>query len=259
MFAVPYILTANPRLLGYYRLLLGFSQKEFYQKSGLQRFKAMEDSGILRKETTKELRTLCSALNKRATEMIESIGVDRISKELLHELTLLTLGPQLRGGRNTRIGTDANNAVFDLIRQTVAPGQPSSVKTGIELLNAAGRMVRIQFAADPDIAVSEAISAKQVKPIIAIEIKGGTDGSNIWNRLGEAEKSHQTAKHRGFTEFWTIYNVDAIDLATARQKSPTTSRFYCLSQLLDQRSPEFEDFRDRLIAAVGIASRSPKP
>jgi len=30
VFAVPYILRANPKLLGYYRLLLGFSQKQFY-------------------------------------------------------------------------------------------------------------------------------------------------------------------------------------------------------------------------------------
>ncbi len=30
MFAVPCLLSACPRLLGYYRLLLGFSQKAFY-------------------------------------------------------------------------------------------------------------------------------------------------------------------------------------------------------------------------------------
>lgn len=39
MYAVPCILKANPRLLGYYRLLLGFSQKAFYSAAGLGRFK----------------------------------------------------------------------------------------------------------------------------------------------------------------------------------------------------------------------------
>ena len=34
MFAVPTVLRANPRLLGYYRLLLGFSQKAFYSAPG---------------------------------------------------------------------------------------------------------------------------------------------------------------------------------------------------------------------------------
>jgi hypothetical protein len=32
LFAVPLLLTANPFLLGYYRLLYGFSQKEYYGK-----------------------------------------------------------------------------------------------------------------------------------------------------------------------------------------------------------------------------------
>jgi len=30
VFPVPYVLKASPELLGYYRLLLGFSQKQFY-------------------------------------------------------------------------------------------------------------------------------------------------------------------------------------------------------------------------------------
>ena len=42
---------------------------------------------------------------------------------------------------------------------------------------------------------------------IAIEIKGGTDVSNLHNRLGEAEKSHQNARLLGFTQFWTIINL----------------------------------------------------
>jgi len=33
VFAVPCVLRANPRLLGYYRFLLGFSQKDFYNRA----------------------------------------------------------------------------------------------------------------------------------------------------------------------------------------------------------------------------------
>ena len=48
VYAVPCILKANPYLLGYYRLLLGFSQKEFYTKEfGVSGFKSMESRGIL--------------------------------------------------------------------------------------------------------------------------------------------------------------------------------------------------------------------
>src|SRR3954468_22593600 len=42
VFAIPLLLRTKPNLLGYYRLLLGFSQKEFYSQSKLGRFRAME-------------------------------------------------------------------------------------------------------------------------------------------------------------------------------------------------------------------------
>ncbi len=45
LFAVPAVLEYNPYLLGYYRLLMGYSQKEFYGKDkgfGTGPFKSME-------------------------------------------------------------------------------------------------------------------------------------------------------------------------------------------------------------------------
>jgi hypothetical protein len=40
-FPVPYLLTRNPYLLGYYRLLYGFSCKAFYDQGPFKRFKGM--------------------------------------------------------------------------------------------------------------------------------------------------------------------------------------------------------------------------
>ena len=184
--------------------------------------------------------------------MANLIGFSRITKELLDDLTLLTLGPQLRGSRNTRIGKAANKAVFKIIERIVHHALSKSTSTKLELSNASGRSVTIAFSADPDISVTEKISSKTVKSIVAIEIKGGADKSNIWNRLGEAEKSHQSAKQHGFVEFWTIYNVPDLNLVKAREKSPTTTRFYSLIELTDATSDAFADFRDRLISLVGI-------
>lgn len=45
LFAVPAVLEANPYLLGYYRLLMGYSQKEFYGRDkgfSIGYFKSME-------------------------------------------------------------------------------------------------------------------------------------------------------------------------------------------------------------------------
>ncbi len=252
LFAVPCLLNANPKLLGYYRLLLGFSQKEFYNKSKLARFEGLESKGQMTSRVANEMQELCLALVTRASEMANAIGFSRITKELLDDLTLLTLGPQLRGSRNTRIGKAANKAVFKIIERIVRHALSKATGTKLKLNNAAGRSVTISFSADPDISVTEDISLKTVKRIVAIEIKGGADKSNIWNRLGEAEKSHQSAKQRGFVEFWTIYNVPDLDQEKAREKSPTTTRFYSLIELSNITSDAFADFRDRLISLVGI-------
>lgn len=258
LFPVPCLLRANPKLLGYYRLLLGFSQKEFYNKSKLARLEVLESKGEVPVRLENELEELCRALVVRASEMANAIGFDRITTELLDDLTLLTLGPQLRGSHNTKIGKAANEAVFKIIEGIVHHAVSKSSDTKLELSNASGRPVSIAFSADPDISITEEISAKTIKRVVAIEIKGGADKSNIWNRLGEAEKSHQSAKQRGFVEFWTIYNVPDLDQAKAKEKSPTTTRFYSLIELADVASDAFADFRDRLISLVGIKSAPPR-
>jgi len=256
VFALPTILLTKPNLLGYYRLLLGWSQKEFYQKSKLARFERMEAKGEISEPLKRELKDLCRALVERASEMLNDIGFQKLTLELFDDLSLLTLGPQLRGSLNTRIGRVANRAVFEIIQQIVSHAVLSTTESRLELRNASGRKVIITFSADPDISIFEEISTRTLKNVVAIEIKGGADKSNIWNRLGEAEKSHQSAKQRGFVEFWTIYNVPSLNLAKAREKSPTTNRFYSLINLSSATTEEFADFRDRLVAMVGIASRS---
>ena len=256
VFAVPTILATKPNLLGYYRLLLGYSQKEFYQKSKLGRFEVLESKGQIPERLKSELPELCRALVQRASEMLNEIGFNKLTLELLDDLSLLTLGPQLRGSLNTRIGKVANRAVFEIIQQAVAHAVTSATESRLELTNASRRKVIITFSADPDISIFEEISANKLKNVVAIEIKGGTDKSNIWNRLGEAEKSHQSAKQRGFVEFWTIYNVPNLNLTKAREKSPTTHRFYSLINLALPSTEEFADFRDHLVLLVGIASQA---
>jgi len=243
---------ANPRLLGYYRLLLGFSQKELFQKHGLGRFRSMEEKGIIVRSIHDEIATLCRAFCGRASELLMEIGPERFNLEFLDDLTLLTVGPQLRGSNNTKIGKLADEAVFQIIYSLVGHTVQNQTKTTLKLKNSSNRSVVIAFSSDPDISIVENTSASSERKIIAIEIKGGGDRSNIWNRLGEAEKSHQTAKQRGFVEFWTIYNVPDIDLFTARQKSPTTNQFFSLNGLLTENSEVFVDFRDRFLSLVGI-------
>lgn len=253
VFATPSVLSTNPRLLGYYRLLLGYSQKEFYTAAtGASSLKALEISGKLSPKAALLLPGFCTALNKAAASLVQGIGPNAISRALLDDLTLLTFGPQLRGGANVRRGGDATLKVFKLIQGIVEKAVIQLEGNSIKVKNAAHRTVLIEFAADPDLIIRECMTQGGYRNIIAIEIKGGTDFSNIHNRLGEAEKSHQKARANGFTECWTIVNVNRFDDRMAKRESPGTDRFYRIAQLEDEKSEAFQDFRERIVSLTGI-------
>jgi len=253
IFAVPYILSENPRLLGYYRLLLGFSQKQFYgERYGFAPLKSMEERGRLSPANDSILNELCGNLCASAQGLIEGVG--RLTSKGVHELTLLTLGPQLRGGALNALGSAATRRVFDLIRSFLFAEDMNESQKLIVIRNAAGRSVRVEFANDPDICIREELPSKKYRNLVAIEIKGGRDYSNVHNRIGEAEKSHQKAKREGYVECWTIVGITSLDLKLARKESPTTDRFYHLDQIADPESLEGDDFKENLVARIGLST-----
>ncbi len=253
LFPVPLILESNPHLLGYYRLLYGFSQKEFYSSAtGVGRFKSMEKKGTITHTNRAEITDLCRSMVPAGSALLEGLGLGRITRELLDDLALLTLGPQLRGGANVKKGAAGIIKVFEAIHDIVVSAVTNAVPMRIEIQNAAGRIVLIEFAPDPDIIIREEMVTGRYRQLIAIEVKGGSDFSNIHNRIGEAEKSHQKARAVGYVECWTVVNVDRIDVAMAHKESPSTNRFYRISDITAGQGDEYEDFRNRVISLTGI-------
>jgi len=253
LFAVPCVLKMNPRLLGYYRLLLGYSRKEFYTAAtGAGMFKSMEERGTLSQKQGEALPDLCKALNLSGKYMLEHLETEMLSASFFDQLTLLTLGPQLRGGANVQKGSSAISQVFDTVIQIVQSAVIESDPHCIKLKNKSGRIIYIEFAADPDIVIREELDRDIFRNMVAIEVKGGRDYSNIHNRVGEAEKSHQKAKKNGYIECWTVVNVDRIDMEMAGRESPTTNRFYRISELMDRKSREYRDFSLQILSIVGI-------
>lgn len=256
VFAVPLMLEKNPYLVAYYRLLLGYSQKQFYTSAtGAARFRSMETGGVLSSRANEHLPGLCRALCQSSSQLLEAFGADTVTHSLLHDLTLLTVGPQLRGGANNQLGVQGIVDVFEIIHEVVNHAIVSEQPRRIELRSAAGLAVYIEFAPDPDIIIRVQMSAQQYRNVVAIEIKGGTDISNVHNRIGEAEKSHQKARQEGFTECWTVVNVDHLDVDKAHRESPSTNRFYSLSALASRSGAEYEDFAMRIRSLAAIPSR----
>ncbi len=249
VFPVPYLLSSKPTLLGYYRLLLGFSQKEFYQ-SPFGRFKRMENEGQLTRTTSELLDPLCESLIESAWILVN--GLPELSEQTLQSLTLLTLGPQFRGSRNVSLGVEAIRTVFALIKAIVSDRIQAEGEAHLEVKSAAGRLYCIEFSPDPDIAIRQILQDGTIRNRIAVEIKGGTDFSNIHNRLGEAEKSHQKAKSEGFTQFWTVVNVTGVEPDTWKQETPTTNELFYLEHIADTRSDERERFKEYLVSELGI-------
>lgn len=255
MFPVPSVLRENPRLLGYYRLLYGYSRKEFYTSAtGFGRFFAMEDRGVVGTASDQSISEACETMCKSGALLLAAISNTAVSATLLDDLTLLTLGPQLRGGANVRKGSAGIRTVFNAITELVRDAVVSSTNNQITIRNAADRTVLIEFAPDPDIIIREEMRAGHFRELIAIEVKAGSDFSNIHNRIGEAEKSHQKAKAAGYVECWTVVNVDRIDIAMAHRESPSTNRFYRISDVIAAEGEDYWDFRDRVISLTGIAS-----
>lgn len=194
------------------------------------------------------LTILCTSLVGTGSGLLRAI--QPMTLNAVHELQLLTIGPQFRGSQNNTIGKGATKQVFTMISKLVKAHLQTSTESVLFVKNAAGRTVQIAFSADPDITIIETMTTTSL-PSTSIEIKGGADRSNIHNRLGEAEKSHLKAKDAGFTRFWTILKA-SVNLEVAKNESPTTTAFFGLDELLNEQSPEYVRFREMLFQTVGI-------
>ncbi len=250
-FPVPYVLGRNPFLLGYYRLLLGFSRKAFYEQGPFKRFDTLEDRGKIKDTLESQLPALCVSLSKSASMVAE--WINPISIGIVNELQMLTLGAQFRGSGNVRLGQEAIDQFFNLLTVMLEPYKPAIKGRKITLKNDSTLPVEVRFGSDPDVSITQQMKSQQRK-LVAIEIKGGADVSNVWNRLGEAEKSHQTARRQGFNELWTVLRVDVTDarnLKKAREKSPSTTHFFFLDRILDGTTEEGKTFRQLLGSIIG--------
>jgi hypothetical protein len=258
VFPVPAVLEAKPTLIGYYRLLLGVPQKSFYRSgTGMGQFKSMESRGLLNSKRRPDLEGFCTTMGASLAELIRQMSTQFTLRDVL-ELPLLTLGSQFQGGNNNTIGRQATLDVFLSISELVKEHTEAADSGSITLSNASGRKVLIALAGDPDIRIQEEFDG-QLRNKVAIEIKGGTDVSNVHNRAGEAEKSHQKAKGAGFRDYWTLISKSGINMGKLRSESPTTNSWFDVAQVLARSGEDWIEFSSRLADAAGIPQMRDSP
>jgi hypothetical protein len=124
VFPVPAIIRHAPQLIGYYRMLLGISKKDFRQKGrlGYGPWVTAEETMILGPRLESMLDDFCNALIAPLADLVDATRtLKRLDERDLSDLTLLTLGPTLQGRRNVVIGNRAIAAVFGSIKFLMVP------------------------------------------------------------------------------------------------------------------------------------------
>jgi hypothetical protein len=254
VFPVPAVIEEKPTLIGYYRLLLGAPQKSFYNGStGMSLFKRMEETGMVTDKQKVFVPEFCTAMAERLADLVRQIP--NFTDQDLRELPLLTFGSQLQGANNTQIGKKAMQEIFLAIKDVLGKFVTKQENNKLVVKNAARRMVFVTLSHDPDVCVQEQFEDGNHNNV-AIEVKGGTDVSNAHNRAGEAEKSHLKAKQEGFRDFWTIISKTGLDMNKLRKESQTTTEWFDVTELLERKGKDWENFRQRLAGAVGIPTKS---
>lgn len=168
----------------------------------------------------------------------------------------------VRRSRQSRHPQDAENVVVNRLTgirgrtSSVAPQAPkdsvlcragrgslpsSQALNGVK--TSSGREFSVVVSSDPDIFVQESGAALEANRL-ALEIKGGEDGSNIHNRAGEAEKSHlKTKKVLGYQECWTVIASANHSLEQLKSESPSTDKWFDVLQVINQSGESWEEFK----------------
>ncbi len=159
-FPIPAVLENKPTLIGYYRLLLGISQKRFYRKgTGMGPFKSLKIRGLFNPKKRPSLERFCAVMAGNLDEMVRQIS-PKITARDVSELPLLTLGAQLYGSNNNTIGKQATLDVFLSVVEIVKKFIVSQDNSKITVHNASERKVIVALSGDPDIRIQEEFEGK---------------------------------------------------------------------------------------------------
>jgi hypothetical protein len=244
VFPTPAVLRQMPTLIAYYRMLLGISRKEFRQpgRLGYGAWETAERVGRLSITLDAQLDEFCGQLILPLTTLVFAMG--QFDDRDLNDLALLTLGPTLQGRRLNVIGAKAAVEALSAMRTLVTGPILLESNAMIRFQSPSGLTFEMFAGADPDLVVSEGLSALAI-PFLAVEIKGGRDASNAFNRAGEAEKSHIAARRVGYRHRWTIFQLMGIPREQIEAATPSSTEVFDAADVFAQTGPDWERLRQK--------------
>lgn len=259
VFPVPTLIRHTPQLIGYYRMLLGISKKDFSQanKLGYGPWATAEDRNTISRKLEPYVEDFCQALVKPLVELVDATKLLKpLEDRDLNDLALLTLGPTLQGGRNNLIGQQASVDVFAALYTLVRSWLTLDTPTRVQFQTPHSVMYELLVGSDPDISLSQLVmeddSITVRYPIIAMEIKGGEDASNAHNRIGEAEKSHLRAKAQGYRDRWTIMVMRGLDRRRLSNETPSSTQLFDARAIRQQSGADWDSFRRLFGTVIGV-------
>lgn len=265
VFALPCVLKVNPKLLGYYRMLLGMSQKAFYGMICFKKYSVMEEIGSIPQKWMGDMPNLCQSLNTQLLILLQKAKAsnqDIMAETDLHDLPLLSLGMYADGCWRNIKGQSSQKKVFESIITIVVAYDVNienynKTKSIFTFKNKLGETWRIRVSSDPDVAIEKLSEdyKNAVSKELCIEVKGGDDISNVHNRAGEAEKSHQKAKKEGWKVAWTLIRMEGLSAdqkAKILRETSSTDEWFDVTEVMESTGSGYDNFRTRLKALLNL-------
>lgn len=261
LFSHPRVLTEQPRLLLYYRTVALLSQK------GLNSLVAPDvariESGKVDHLRPEQVAEIVVAINSVISAMV-SAGAE-LEASQLPGLQFAAAGATIQGSWNNAVGAEGEAAVRSILLNHLkerivqivwrdAATTEYSEQSHAELLDRVDdvRVVRLKqgfhlvFASEPDVSLRDAENV----PIIAIEVKAGSDTAGALERLGAAMKSFENDRNIN-PELKTVYVVRAMtpELRKRIDEGNPFDFTFALSELLaDDRTQK--TFANLVVRAV---------
>ena len=252
VFPIPSVLEHAPPLIGYYRMLLGISKKEFQQTNKLGYGSVVGRRGAratMSPELVSALPRLCAAFIEPLVKVVYAMNT--FDNRDLNDLALLTLGPTLQGGRNNVIGSRTSKAVFEALRAGRGGLDRFRQRTACTVRGSQWaylcidrRGATLMFASTKPSRMAKKFPLSRSRSRVA---------KMPPTRITGRGKRRSLTSRRGFPVTitrWTIMVTRGLNQERLRQETPSSTELFDASEVMKRSGPGWKALRERFVETI---------